>query len=143
MKELFKEEFGEEPFLMVDSAFFDDPRMKDVAGSQFRWFTFQAPGKRSHVEMNGHVIDHAMVRWDSIGREHKRPAKPGDLLIKDGRVLEQVLETSKDSELLILATWNDLGEGTGVNRNYDYFAHGHWLAPNHFMKMIRDSQSGK
>jgi hypothetical protein len=143
MKELFKEEFGEEPFLMMDSAFYDDHRMKDVADSSFRWFTFQMKGKRSREDMNGHTINHAMVRWDSIGREHKRPAKPGDLLIKDGAVLQQVLDETKDDELLVLATWNDLGEGTGVNRNYDYYAHGHWLAPNHFMKMIRDSQSGK
>src|SRR5690606_37550589 len=143
MKELFKEEFGEEPFLMSDAAFFDDPRMEDVADSKFRWFTFQQPGKRSHEEMKGHIIDHAMVRWDAIGREHERPAKPGDLLFKDGRVLQQILDETKESELLILATWNDLGEGTGVNRNYDYYAAGEWLAPHHFMRMIRESQSGK
>ena len=144
MKELFRADFGEEPFVSVDSAYFDDKRMKEVADAEFKWFTFQVPGKRSRSTMNGHVIDHAMVRWDAVGRD--RPdelARRGDLLIKDGALLERVLNESKDAELLVLATWNDLGEGTGVNRNYDYYAHGQWLAPNHFMQMIRDSQSGK
>ncbi len=148
MKAMFKADFGEEPFLMVDSAYFDDKRMDKVADARFRWFTFQQPGQRSRSELNGHIIDHAMVRWDSVGRETledetPRVAKAGDFLLKHGRVLERVLEDSKDAEILILATWNDLGEGTGVNRNYDYYVEGHWLAPHHFMKMIRDSQSGK
>lgn len=143
MRELFKAEFGEDPFLMVDSAFFDDQRMKDVADSQFKWFTFQQPGKKSRQEMNGHKIDHAMVRWDAVGREHERPAKPGDFLLKGDQVLTRILDESHDAELLILATWNDLGEGTGVNRNYDYYDKGQWLAPNHFMRLIRESQSGQ
>jgi hypothetical protein len=144
MKELFQAEFGEEPFVAVDTAYFEDRRMKEVAGAEFKWFTFQMPNKKSQSTLGGHVIDHAMVRWDAVGRD--RPgdvAKPGDLLIKDGAVLQQVLDGSKDSDLLVLATWNDLGEGTGVNRNYDYFAHGFWLPPHHFLRMIRDSQSGK
>jgi hypothetical protein len=56
-------------------------------------------------------------------------------------VLQRVLKESLDAELLILATWNDLGEETGIHRNYDYYADGHWLAQNHFMQLIRSSQS--
>lgn len=144
MKELFKKDFGEEPFVSVDTAYFEDQRMKTVADAEFKWFTFQVPGKRSRSTMNGHVIDHAMVRWDATGRDRPDEApRPGDLLIKDGELLKRVLDESKDAELLVLATWNDLGEGTGVNRNYDYYVRGQWLAPHHFMSMIRDSQSGK
>jgi len=62
------------------------------------------------------------------------------LLVKDGSILEKVLADSADADLLVLATWNDLGEGTGVNRNYDYYVEGQWLPPDHFMKMIRKSQ---
>jgi len=42
--------------------------------------------------------------------------------------------------LLFFATWNDLREATGVNRNYDYYDAGKWLPPNHFMNVIRKSQ---
>jgi hypothetical protein len=143
MKEMFEKDFGEKPFVSVDTAYFEDKRMKETADSEFKWFTFQSPGKRSRSTLNGHIIDHAMVRWDAIGRDRpEETSRPGDLLFKDGEVLKKVLDSSKDAELLVLATWNDLGEGTGVNRNYDYYAHGEWLAPNHFMQMIRDSQTG-
>lgn len=142
LKRLFEAELGEEPFLCVDAAYFDDPRLSSVADAQFKWFTFDLPEKRSRSKLNGHVIDHAMVRWDSVGRD--RPgelATPGDLLVKGSEVLEQVLHDSSDAELLVLATWNDLGEGTGINRNYDYWVTGSWLSPEHFMRKIRVSQS--
>jgi hypothetical protein len=42
---------------------------------------------------------------------------------------------------LVIATWNDLGEGTGIHRNYDYYAGGRWLEPDHFMRLIRSSQA--
>jgi len=32
-------------------------------------------------------------------------------------------------------------EGTGINRNYDYWVGGSWLSPEHFMRKIRVSQS--
>jgi hypothetical protein len=142
LKGLFEAEFGETPFLCVDSAYFDDPRMEAVADSCFKWFTFDLPEKRNRSLMNGHVVDHAMVRWDSVGRD--RPGElsgPSDLLVKGSEVLEQVLHDSSDAELLVLATWNDLGEGTGIHRNYDYWASGSWLSPEHFMRKIRVSQS--
>ena len=142
LKALFVAEFGETPFLCVDDAYFDDPRMEAVADSRFEWFTFDLPRRRHRSVLNGHVIDHAMVRWDSVGRD--RPgelAVPSDLLVKGSEVLEQVLHESSDAELLVLATWNDLGEGTGINRNYDYWVSGAWLSPEHFMRKIRVSQS--
>jgi hypothetical protein len=40
----------------------------------------------------------------------------------------------------MIATWNDLGEGTGIEHNYDYYAEGAWLPPNAFMQRIRASQ---
>ncbi len=142
LKRLFEAEFGEPPFLCVDGAYFDDPRLDALADSRFSWFTFDLPEKRSRSRMNGHVIDHAMVRWDSVGRD--RPgelASASDLLVKGSELLEQVLHESSDAELLVLATWNDLGEGTGINRNYDYWVGGSWLSPEHFMRKIRVSQS--
>jgi hypothetical protein len=41
---------------------------------------------------------------------------------------------------LLLETWNDLGEGTGITRNYDYYDQGAWLTPDAFMNAIRSSQ---
>jgi len=63
-----------------------------------------------------------MVRWDAINRD--RPgavANKYDRCVKGGQILRRVLRESQDAELLVLATWNDLGEGTGVGRNYDYY----------------------
>jgi hypothetical protein len=76
---------------------------------------------RSRSTLDGHVIDHATV--------------------KGSELLEQVLHDSSDAELLVLTSWNDLGEGTGIHRNYDYWANGSWLSPEHFMRKIRVSQS--
>jgi hypothetical protein len=142
LKALFEAEFGETPFLCVDTAYFEDPRLEALADASFKWFTFDLAEKRSRSTLNGHVIDHAMVRWDSVGRD--RPgelATPSDLLVKGSELLEQILHDSSDAELLVLATWNDLGEGTGINRNYDYWMNGAWLSPEHFMRKIRVSQN--
>jgi hypothetical protein len=142
LKQLFKDQFGEEPFVDVDIAFFDDPAMSDVADSRFKWMTFDIPQRRYRSQLGGHVIDHAMVRWDATNRD--RPgqlATKYDRCVKGGQILERVLRDSQDAELLVLATWNDLGEGTGVGRNYDYYVDGRWLPPHYFMQLIRNSQT--
>ena len=142
MKAKFQKDFGEEPFLDVDGAYFADQDLPKVADARFTWMTFDLSSKRSRSRLNGHIIDHAMVKWDAVGRD--RPgdiAKPSDRLLKDPLLLKRVLEESRDAELLVLATWNDLGEGTGINRNYDYYAAGRWLEPDVFMREIRASQS--
>jgi hypothetical protein len=141
LKALFKADFGEEPFVDVDTAYFDDPAMSEAADSRFKWMTFDIPQRRYRAQLGGHVIDHAMVRWDAINRD--RPgqlATKFDRCVKGGQILERVLKDSQDAELLVLATWNDLGEGTGVGRNYDYYVDGHWLPPHYFMQLIRNSQ---
>ena len=141
LKALFKADFGEEPFVDVDVAYFDDPAMAETADARFKWMTFDVPQRRYRATLGGHVIDHAMVRWDAINRD--RPgqlANQFDRCVKGGQILRRVLADSRDADLLVLATWNDLGEGTGVNRNYDYWADGHWLPPHYFMQLIRNSQ---
>lgn len=142
LKELFKAEFGEDVFLAVDRAFFQDPATPSVADSQFRWNTF-SNNEMSHSDMNGVTYDHFMAKWDSLGRDvrdNPQPAAPTDQLIKGPELLEQYLTASASSNLAVIATWNDLGEGTGVSRNYDYFYRGEWLPPNAFMSRIRASQ---
>jgi hypothetical protein len=142
MKARFHADFGEEPFVDVDGAYFADQDMPRVADAKFAWMTFNLPEKRSRSRLNGSVVDHAMVKWDSVGRD--RPgemASPGDRLVKDSSLLTRVLADSRDADLLVLATWNDIGEGTGIHRNYDYYAGGRWLEPDHFMRIIRESQS--
>jgi hypothetical protein len=144
LKSLFKADFGEEPFVDVDIAYFDDSSMQEVADARFKWMTFDIPQRRYRSTLNGHVIDHAMVRWDAVNRDRPgQTASEHDRCVKGGQILERVLKDSLDAELLVIATWNDLGEGTGIHRNYDYFADGHWLAPHHFMQLIRRSQEGK
>ncbi|HXI55971.1 MAG TPA: DUF5010 domain-containing protein [Polyangia bacterium] len=142
MKALFKADFGEEPFVDVDIAYFDDPAMPEAADAKFKWMTFDIPVRRHRSTLHGHVIDHAMVKWDAVNRD--RPGKTAnnhDRCVKGGQIMQRVLKESQDAELLVIATWNDLGEGTGIHRNYDYWADGHWLPPDYFMQLIRRSQS--
>jgi hypothetical protein len=142
LKRRFEADHGESPFLCVESAHFADARVEALADARFSSFTFELPEKRSRSTLNGHVIDHATVRWDSVGRD--RPgelATSSDLLVKGSELLEQVLSDSSDAELLLLSTWNDLGQGSGIHRNYDYWASGSWLSPEHFMRKVRVSQS--
>ena len=56
--------------------------------------------------------------------------------------LKRLLNETHDSDLVVLATWNDLGEGTGINRCYDYYWGDQWQRPTHFMELIRASQEG-
>jgi hypothetical protein len=140
LKALFAADFGVEPFVAVDRAFFQDPGMAAVADSEFTWDTFAA-ASGSHFDLAGVVHDHFMVKWDSIGRD--RPgaiATETDRIVKGPERLRQALDDSASSDLVVLATWNDLGEGTGINRNYDYYYQGAWLPPNAFMSIVRAAQ---
>jgi hypothetical protein len=140
LRELFTAEFKEDPFLVIDRAFFQDPATNDVADAQFRWNTFQA-GAMSHSEMKGVTFDHFMAKWDTVGRENNgRLATANDQIVKGPELLDQYLTDSATSDLAMMATWNDLGEGTGLTRNFDYYYQGAWLPPNAFMARIRASQ---
>ncbi len=143
LKEKFKQDFGEEPFVDADGAYFEDPSLGQIADAKYDWFTFNSPQKRSRSTINGHVVDHAMVKWDATGRDHPgTPPGPSDLIVKDERFLRKVLKESEDAEVLVIATWNDLGEGTGISRNYDYYFRGQWQRPDYFMRLTRRAQSG-
>jgi len=144
LKAMFVADFQEEPFVDADSAYFDDPAMEKAADARYQWFTFNSHEHRSRSTLKGHVIDHAMVKWDAVGRERPRELpRQTDLIIKDASVFSRVLDQTRDSELLVIATWNDLGEGTGINRNYDYYFHGRWQRPDYFMQILRRSQGGR
>ncbi|HXB98677.1 MAG TPA: DUF5010 domain-containing protein, partial [bacterium] len=89
-KQLFKSDFGVEPFLSVDRAFFKDRGMDGVADAKFVWDTFKPdqPDRLSRDARHGLVLDHAMVRWDSIGRGSRGSvavtAGPESGVVKDG-----------------------------------------------------------
>ena len=140
MKELFQADFGVLPFVAVDNAYFQDPSMATVADSRFTWNTLSAM-KKSRATMNGVTLDHFMVKWDSLGRD-----TPGAIatsttrILKGPALLDQMLASSQDAQIAVIATWNDLGEGTGVERNYDYYAEGAWLPPTAFMARTRADQ---
>lgn len=139
LRERFKAEFSEDPFLVIDTAFFQDPNTSKVADAQFRWNTFDGGGL-SHFDTNGVSFDHFMAKWDSVGRDHTGLPIERDRIVKGPELLDQYLEQSASSDLAMMATWNDLGEGTGLNRNYDYYYQGQWQPPTAFMKRIRDAQ---
>jgi hypothetical protein len=147
----FQADFGVSPFIVVDQAFFADPNMINQADSRFVWNTFSCgagstgscvPGKlMSESTMNGVKLDQFMVKWDSLGRDDPgHIATQNDQLFKDESLLKQRLIDSASAQLAVVATWNDLGEGTGIERNYDYYANGAWLEPDAFIMDIRASQ---
>ena len=91
--------------------------------------------------MNGVTLDHFMVKWDTVGRD--RPgaiAAASDHIIKNTSVLSQRIADSASADIAVIATWNDLGEGTGIERNYDYYIAGAWADPTAFMKVTRAAQ---
>ncbi|HEY6078611.1 MAG TPA: DUF5010 domain-containing protein, partial [Polyangiaceae bacterium] len=140
LKQLFLAEFGEEPFLAVDSAFFQDTSTPNVADAQFRWNTF-SNNEMSLSNMRGVSFAHFMSKWDSLNRDHAgQIATASDQIIKGPELLERYLADSATAHLALIATWNDLGEGTGVARNYDYYYQGAWLPPHAFMGRIRAAQ---
>ena len=153
MKAMFAADFGVEPFVAVDDAFFADPGMTKVADSRFRWDTlagdFHSPdgmlsvdNRLSQSQMSGRMMANGFVRWDSHNRDHRD--KPGDQIaifddrtIKGDELLQSVLDRTQGADNLLLQTFNDLGEGTGVDLAYDYYAKGAWLRPDHFLRQIR------
>jgi hypothetical protein len=146
MKQLFKEEFGVEPWVAVDTAYNYKPNMKVTSDSHFKWYTLDLPEKFASETRTGITLSHAMPRWDSTSRwndQVEARAKEGDLLVKDASVLKEILDGTTESDILVLATWNDLGEGTGINRCYDYYLNGEWKQPDYFMQLIRRSQMGE
>ena len=147
IKELFNADFGVEPWVVVDKGF--NGGNVSTADSMFTWDTRNLSGGKSRSTMNGITVDHAIVKWDPIGRDtfqtpssyNVRVAGSADNLKKGGEFLQSILDGSEDADILVLGTWNDLGEGTGINRNYDYYYQGSWLAPNYFMNKVRHSQA--
>jgi hypothetical protein len=140
MKELFAADFGVTPFVVVDTAYFQDGNMANVADSQFTWETLRS-GNKSRSTLHGVTLDHFMVKWDTIGRD--RPgviATGGDRIIKGTALLKTRLDSTQDAQVVVIATWNDLGEGTGIERNYDYFFGGAWQPPTVFMSLTRAAQ---
>ncbi|HXB96994.1 MAG TPA: DUF5010 domain-containing protein, partial [bacterium] len=154
LKTLFNAQFGVTPYVVVDLAYFADPAMQSTADNEFVWDTLHnsVPNNMSSYSFSGVRWDNAMVKWDPLGRNYYGATPPnihiansGDGLIKDDSYLVSALANSGPSgdnaNVLVIGTWNDLGEGTGINRNYDYYWGGNWQPPNVFMNDIRASQS--
>lgn len=147
MKALFAADFGVEPFVVVDTAFFANGQ-NVAANGRFIWNSGACPNQNlfhcaltSSFEVAGTRIDHQMVRWDSLNRENRGAiASATDRIVKGPEDLTNYLTSSAEADVAVIATWNDLGEGTGIHRNYDYYYRGEWLEPNAFLSLIRESQ---
>lgn len=167
---LFQATFGETPFLLLDSFFTDglpiDPKSAyiDIGQSFFKWnpYLLSNIGYSKYIT-NGFEFSKYMPKWDSIAREalkakEGKDSNPSFFLansallngfkplatqqryIKGGENLQYFLESTENSELTYLTTWDDLAEGTNINRNYDYYYKGAWLPPTYFMTLIRRQQ---
>ncbi|RMD80620.1 MAG: hypothetical protein D6820_06435, partial [Lentisphaerae bacterium] len=145
LRELFYQEFGVYPYLCVDKAFWT-PATAGVADNMFRWYSLgKSTREATHIHHDV-SLTLSMVRWDSTARENhniERIAQKTDRIYKDDRLLCHLLNHSRDNDLVVIATWNDLGEGTAINRCYDYFWDGAWHTPTHFIELIRRSQHGE
>ncbi len=141
MKQLFQADFGVTPFVDVDHGYGATPS----GDAQFTWNTFTSfPTTNlctATTTTGGLTFDNAMVKWDSLGRDSPGAiATAKDQIFKAPTILSNVLTESAGANLLLLETWNDLGEGTGITRNYDYYVGGEWLPPSAFMDVIRGAQ---
>jgi hypothetical protein len=140
LKQLFTADFGVTPFVAVETAYFQDPAMPTVADSQFTWNTLTS-NTMSQSQLGGVTLDHFMVKWDPLGRD-----KPGavatsaDRILKGTDLLTTRLAQAANANIAVIATWNDLGEGTGIERNYDYYVGGAWNPPTAFMGVTRAAQ---
>jgi len=144
LKKLFQTSFGVAPFVVVDKAYFADPNMSGVADGEFVWDVFvnnPASGVNS-VAMNNLTFANGFVKWDSFNRDGgpiAATAANDTKMVKGPGVLHEILQNAAGADVLLLQTWNDLGEGTGFNRNYDYYYQGQWLSPDYFLKIVRQS----
>jgi hypothetical protein len=143
MKQLFMTEFGVTPFVVVDRGFCPTP-CADGDG-QFVWDTFGNYPSTNYgsttTRTGGLTFTNSMVKWDSLGRDMPGAiATQSTRMVKGPQILQNVLNATTNANLLLLETWNDLGEGTGITRNYDYYHAGAWLQPDAFMSVIRASQ---
>jgi hypothetical protein len=140
MKQLFQADFGVVPFVDVDTGYGSTPS----GDAQFVWNTPVAfPGTYlgTSPATGNLTFDNAMVKFDSLGRDMPGAiATSSSSIAKGTAILQQVLAASAKDDLFLIETWNDLGEGTGVTRNYDYYWQGNWLTPDAFMNLIRASQ---
>ena len=141
MKQLFQADFGVTPFVVVDTGY----GPTTTGDATFVWntpATFPTTHIGTTTTSTGNLtFDNAMVKWDSLGRDAPGTIATAQSSIHKGTdVLQQVLQESSSADLFLLETWNDLGEGTGITRNYDYYWQGNWLAPDAFMNMIRAAQ---
>jgi hypothetical protein len=144
MKQLFLADFGVTPFVVVDIAYFADPNMHGVADGEFQWdTTINDPVTNiGSFTLNGLTLDNGFVKWDSFNRDNGAvAANAGNdhKMIKGPEVLQNILRNGSNADLLLLQTWNDLGEGTGFNREYDYYYQGQWLSPDYFMNITRQA----
>ncbi len=80
------------------------------------------PRKHASESRNNVTLSHSTPRWDPASRTNsnkKRSARADDLLAKDDTVLKVVLNETRESDILVFATWSGLGGGTGITRCHD------------------------
>ena len=120
MKQMFKTDFGVVPFVVLDLAFLPSgSNQLSQVDASFGWDTFDTPG-RLYVSPINNSFANFMPRWDSTGRDGTGSAF-ASRTFKGHEILSSNLAASSSVGVLLISTWNDLGEGTGINRCYDYW----------------------
>jgi hypothetical protein len=135
MKQMFFNDFGIVPFVSLDVAF----PAGSVADSTFLWYTFDVANSVYFSPIYSSAS--SMIRWDPVGRDRPgSPSNANDFLVKGPERLRTALSITSNSKEVVLHTFNDLGEGTGINRAYDYYYRGQWLPPDYFLSITRQAQ---
>lgn len=136
---LFKADFGASLFILLDRGYGDHKQ----ADATFTWYTLAQPDKLSRSRsVNGVSFANFIPKWDTTGRDEpgKTSWEVSSPVIKDETLLLSLLQRTRDDDVVLIATWNDFGEGTGVARNFDYYIRGQWRSPDFFMRIIRSDQ---
>jgi hypothetical protein len=141
MKTMFMADFGVTPYVVLDTGY----GTASSADGTFTWDTFKYASNNlgTWPGAGGLTLTTSMVKWDSLGRDSRGTISDGSAaqnIHKDTSILQSVLSATSSDDILVLETWNDLGEGTGITRNYDYYFNGAWQTPDVFLNLIRAAQ---
>lgn len=142
LKQKFSDMYGVEPFVNLDVAWPGDGNEDAV----FTWYSYGT--SPSQTNTNGVSAGHFFARQDRVQRDantataiaHGSSDANGNPIVKDGSWLQSGLDQTSGDSIVTMATWNDIGEGTGIGRQYDIWFNGAWQTPDTFIRQIRTSQ---
>ncbi len=117
IKNLFKNDFGVEPFLILGTEWYDKTPAKNVADGETDVFN---SGITRNPQARSHTVNGITISNISPGGNDYRPGG-SHLDRKDGQVFrDEFAQIPSDTQILFIESWNELGEGSGMERADNY-----------------------